>query len=408
MAFREKVSTFCETLKDLPGQRVRWNQYILPRQIDLLLTSEDFYKNLKKTIWKDFDAICDQDRIRSAFSEAKKRVVDKLEDLEGLAVADQLKVFDNSLRLAWIDHIESKYPVLRSVSSLQFDQLITDLQNAVEAKAAASVEILLQKAREKTYEPVAYNRLNNRVTYRDLQHQATKQRMIWPLRRLLTRFSDELFHLMPCWMASPESVSAIFPMEPLFDLVVFDEASQCFAEKGLPAIYRGRQVVIAGDDQQLQPNDLYRVRWEEEEPDEMAMEVDSLLSLAKKYLMEADLRGHYRSQSPDLIDFSNRHFYKGRLQLLPHFDKVNDSEPGIAFCKVEGLWENQRNLPEAEGVISILKCLLQKSSEKSMGVLTFNVAQQQLILDLLEATAVECQRTYLSRTLKTFRAMSAI
>lgn len=100
MAFREKVSTLCETLKDLPGQRTRWNQYILPRQIDLLLTSEDFYKNLKKTIWKDFDAICDQDRIRSAFSEAKKRVVDKLEDLEGLAVADQLKVFDNSLRLA--------------------------------------------------------------------------------------------------------------------------------------------------------------------------------------------------------------------------------------------------------------------------------------------------------------------
>lgn len=389
LAFGEKVRAICETLKDLPGQRVRWNQYILPRQIDLLLASEGFYKNLKKTIRKDFDAICDQDRIRSAFSEVEKRVVDKLEGLEGLAVADRLKVFDNSLRLAWIDHIENKYPVLRSVSSLQFDQLITDLQNAVAAKAALSVEILLQKAREKTYEPVAYNRLNNRVTYRDLQHQVTKQRMIWPLRRLLTHFSDELFHLMPCWMASPESVSAIFPMEQLFDLVVFDEASQCFAEKGLPAIYRGRQVVIAGDDQQLQPNDLYRVRWEEEEPDEMAMEVDSLLSLAKKYLMEADLRGHYRSQSPDLIDFSNRHFYKGRLQLLPHFDRVNDGEPGIAFCKVAGLWENQQNLPEAEEVVSILKRLLQKNPEKSMGVLTFNVAQQQLILDLLEEAAVE-------------------
>lgn len=387
--FREKVKAIRETLRELPKQRSNWNKYILPRQIDLLLASEDFYRNLKKTIRKDFDAICDQDRIRSTFSEVKKSVVDKLEDLEGGAMADRIRVFDNSLRLAWIDHIESKYPILRSVSSLQFDQLTTDLQDAVEAKAEASVEILLQKAREKTYEPVEYNRLNNMVTYRDLQHQVTKKRMIWPLRRLLTHFSDELFHLIPCWMASPESVSAIFPMENLFDLVVFDEASQCFAEKGLPAIYRGKQVVVAGDDQQLQPNDLYRVRWEEDEPEEMAMEVDSLLSLVKKHLMEVDLRGHYRSQSLDLIDFSNRHFYKGRLQLLPHFDRVNDSEPGIEFRKVEGLWENQQNLPEAKEVVSILKRSLQKNPELSMGVVTFNVVQQQLILDLLEETNVE-------------------
>ena len=54
----------------------------------------------------------------------------------------------------------------------------------------------------------------------------------------------------------------------------------------------------------------------------MALEIDSLLSLAKKYLMAADL-SHYRSQSPDLIDFSNRHFYKGRLQLLLHFGWIN-------------------------------------------------------------------------------------
>jgi len=384
--FREKVKSIREALKALPRQRANWNQYILPRQIDLLLASDEFYRSLKKSIKKDFDALCDQDRILSTFSEVKRSVVEKLNDLEGINIQQRLAAFDNSLRLAWIDHLESKYPILRSVSTLQFDQLINDLQDAVEAKAESSVEILLQKAREKTYEPVEYNRLNNMVTYRDLQHQVTKKRMIWPLRRLLTHFSDELFHLMPCWMASPESVSAIFPMETLFDLVIFDEASQCFAEKGLPSIYRGRQVVVAGDDQQLQPNDLYRVRWEEDEPEELALEVDSLLSLTKKYLMEVDLRGHYRSQSLDLIDFSNRHFYKGKLQLLPHFDRVNDPEPGIEFKKVEGTWDKQQNLIEAKEVVSLLKRMLQKDAEKEIGVVTFNAMQQQLIQDLLEET----------------------
>ena len=64
-------------------------------------------------------------------------------------------------------------------------------------------------------------------------------------------------------------------MDNFFDLVIFDEASQCFAEKGIPAISRGRQIVIAGDNQQLKPNDLYRVRWEDNS-EALALEVDSL------------------------------------------------------------------------------------------------------------------------------------
>ena len=383
-AFREKVKLVREVLKDLPGQRANWNRYILPRQIDLLLASDDFYKALKKTLRRDFDAICEMDKLMAGFSESEKGCVEKLKELEGHSKAEMIKVLDNSLRLSWIDHIESKYPVLRSVSTLQFDQLVDDLQQAVEEKAESSNDILLQKAREKTYEPVEYNRLNNMVTYRDLHHQVTKKRRIWPIRRLLTHFSDELFDLIPCWMASPESVSAIFPMENLFDLVVFDEASQCFAEKGLPAIYRGKQVVVAGDDQQLQPNDLYRVRWEEEDTDEMALEVDSLLSLTKQYLMEVDLRGHYRSQSLDLIDFSNQHFYKGKLQLLPHFETINRNEPGIDFIKVEGIWDKQANQEEAEEVLKLLRQLGKKAPEKSLGVVTFNAGQQQLISDLVE------------------------
>jgi hypothetical protein len=385
---KKRIKALMSALKQLPEDRRRWNTYVAPSQVDGILRDADFAVRLKESLTKDFDAICELDQIEADFSEHQLSVIKKLKELGALSPDQYSQIFNNSLRLAWIDHIESKYPILRTVSTLKFEQNLTDLQHAELEKLEASTQILLQRAREKTYEPAEYNRLNNMVTYRDLDHQVTKRRKIWPLRKLLSNFHDELFNLVPCWMASPESVSAIFPMATFFDLVIFDEASQCFAEKGLPAIYRGKQLVIAGDSQQLKPNDLYRVKWENEE-EELALEVESLLELSSNFLMQIHLQGHYRSQSLPLIDFSNQHFYKGKLQMLPHFEYINDPKPPIDFIQLNGLWENKCNEPEAERVIEILKSFEKEGNQKSVGVVTFNASQQSLIQDKIEASGID-------------------
>src|SRR5262249_49642063 len=64
---------------------------------------------------------------------------------------------------------------------------------------------------------------------------------------------DPLFDLRPVWMASPETVAQLFMRLALFDVVVFDEASQCRLEEALPVLTRGQRVVIAGDPKQLPP-----------------------------------------------------------------------------------------------------------------------------------------------------------
>src|SRR5205085_965739 len=195
----------------------------------------------------------------------EKDVIARLYDhAGGWQVEEQETLLQNSLRLCWIEHIESKFPILRSVSSMKMEEQRQQLQNLVEEKQKLSQDILLVKARERVYDNLEYNRLNNRVTYRDLHHQVTKKKKIWPLRKVITDFQEEVFRIMPCWMASPESVSAIFPMQEMFDVVIFDEASQCFSERGIPSMYRGKQLVIAGDDMQLKPSELYQVRWEED------------------------------------------------------------------------------------------------------------------------------------------------
>lgn len=381
--FRTKVKDLRLALEKLPQKRKRWNKYIQPPQIDRLLSDPDYLKALKRSIKRDFDTLCELDKLKSGLNERQLAVVEKLTALDLEEKGQILKVFDNSLRLAWVDHIERKYPILRSVSTLKFDKMISELQQAVNEKAEASNQILLQRAKERTYEGVEFNRLNNMVTYRDLYHQVTKKRRIWPIRRVINNFYQELFNLVPCWLTSPEAVSAIFPMESVFDLVIFDEASQCFAEKGIPAIYRGKQVVIAGDDQQLKPNDLYRIRWEDESEDK-DLEVESLLALCRNYLMQVHLRGHYRSQSQELIQFSNLHFYDGRLKMLPHFEVANSNEPAIEYVKVDGIWDQQKNDVEAQEVLERLKSLRRKKEPPSVGVVTFNTSQQALILDLLE------------------------
>ncbi len=97
-------------------------------------------------------------------------------------------------------------------------------QQAVTNKRKAVREVVVQRARQQTVAHLQYNRLQNRITYRDLYHQVTKKKRKWPLRRLMASFADELFQLVPCWMASPETVSAVFPLKELFDLVIFAEA----------------------------------------------------------------------------------------------------------------------------------------------------------------------------------------
>ena len=387
--FNELVVNLLALISEVPAKKQEWLQYFRDARIENLLHDSTLAEKMIETLNQDFDALCDFDNLKESLQNFEKRVIDNVLEVNELQTEDDaVALFQNSLRLAWIEYIELKFPILRSVSSLKHDRMLTELAEAVAEKLQLSKEIVLLRARELVYSNVEFNRLHNLVTYRDLAHQVTKKRRIWPLRKLINHFNEEIFRLIPCWMASPESVSAIFPMDHQFDLVVFDEASQCFAERGIPAMYRGKQVVITGDDKQLSPFDLYKVRWEEDrEVDEPELEIDSLLQLADKHLMQVQLNGHYRSQSLELIDFSNTYFYKGKLRVLPDRTIVNRKEPAIFYERVDGLWENQQNEVEAIRCVDRVYKICADMPDKSVGVVTFNASQQELILDLLEEKA---------------------
>ncbi len=151
--------------------------------------------------------------------------------------------------------------------------------------------------------------------------EAEKKSRHLPLRQLLGEAQDVLLALRPCWMASPLSVSQLIPAEPpLFDVVIFDEASQVLPEDAATALLRGRQAVVAGDRHQLPLTTFFATGDGEADEDE-SVEVagfESVLDIMSAFLEPAwSLDWHYRSRDESLIAFSNRHIYSERLVTFP-------------------------------------------------------------------------------------------
>ncbi|SFC74963.1 AAA domain-containing protein [Flexibacter flexilis DSM 6793] len=393
-------SQWCKALTELIQKTAfwqnkisQWHTYLAFIQIEILLQCpENEFSTWKAYYQQHFDNLVAFDKLCTELSTTEKQVIHDLEAyLHKNATSyphflHTWSVLDNAWRLAWLADLEKQFPELKFPSELAFVNTVEQLQTSVARKQTLSAHLLELRAKERTYRLLQYNRLGNMVSYRELYHQTTKKRRIWPLRRLLATYANEIFELCPCWLASPETVSAIFPQEQCFDLVIFDEASQCFAEKGLPAMFRGKQVVVAGDEKQLSPHHLYQLRWDGDPTDEPLAELDSLLDLALQFLPQYQLTGHYRSRTPDLIDFSNLYFYRSSLQILPHRDVLNHYEPAIKYLKINGLWENNHNTTEAEHILQLLQSISQNPAlkNKSVGIVTFNAQQQNLILDCWE------------------------
>ncbi|HPI11123.1 MAG TPA: AAA domain-containing protein [Catalimonadaceae bacterium] len=280
-----------------------------------------------------------------------------------------------------------KFPVLQYSEAL-FEKDIHLLQKLIEDRQPVSAELVRIRLEEHSNKDLTRNRLQNRVSYRGLYHQVTKKRMRLPMRTLWESFGEEILKLIPCWLATPESVSATWPMDMRFDIVVFDEASQCFAEKGIPSAFRGKQLVVIGDDKQLPPNQLFSTRWEEEtDVDDYYSEHDSFLDLAKQFLPQKMLRGHYRSHYPELIGFSNQHFYQGKLEMIPFPETIGQRPSQLMFTKIDGVWENQQNIQEAKAVAREVVDFFRTNPSESLGIITFNARQQVLIEELADQEA---------------------
>jgi SpoU rRNA methylase family enzyme len=238
------------------------------------------------------------------------------------------------------------------------------------------------------------------------------------VRSLLKKFWTVITRMTPCVLASPDStVRFIAPELENFDLVIFDEASQIRVAHSLGAIGRANAAVIAGDTKQMPPTSVAKISNDSagtdeavEEQDEMFAftgDAESILSqCSNARVPEIMLNWHYRSEDESLIAFSNAKYYDRKLLSFPSPDASRENK-GLSFQFVEdgvfvrpgmsGESPKGTNLAEAKAILAEIarRAADDVLSDDSVGIVTFNIQQR----DLIESMLIESKDPNIQRAL---------
>ena len=227
------------------------------------------------------------------------------------------------------------------------------------------------------------------------------------VRQLIADHGAVIGEVTPCVLVSPDSLARFVPPGAMeFDLVVFDEASQIRVPDAIGALGRARACVVAGDSKQLPPTAFAQISVDEEETpadDEFVVVPDeeSLLGeCVQAGLPRHWLSWHYRSTDEALIAFSNDKYYEGRLSSFPAFP-ASQFDSGISFTRVDGHFIRSvaKGEPREKGLLrtnpveatAVVDEVLRRwrQRERSIGVVTFNVQQRNLVQRMLWESGVE-------------------
>ncbi len=221
-----------------------------------------------------------------------------------------------------------------------------------------------------------------------LLREGEKKRKQKSIRKLLEETGDLVQVIKPCFLMSPLSVSTFLSENSItFDTVVFDEASQIFPQDAIGAIYRAKQLIVVGDSRQMPPSNFFNSSVEIDDDDEETGDVtdfESILDLCSTSLPQLRLKWHYRSRYEQLITFSNKNFYDNTLVTFPS-STIDHEGIGVDYYHVDGLFDRKShtNRKEAEFIVDLIYKNIDKHPKRSLGVVAFSVAQQDLIERLL-------------------------
>ena len=308
---------------------------------------------------------------------------------------------------AWLDWVYQQEPVLAGFTASEQEDLIARFKELdMQLPLAAQVEV-----RRKVLQ--RYPNVNSTSARAGelgiLRGELSKRRRQWPIRRLFRTIPRLIQTLKPCFLVSPLAVSQYLPLSELasetltFDVVIFDEASQVFPEDAVPAVLRGKQLVLAGDQKQLPPSSFWRrsladdgIDYDDDDDDDQANQLvgrESILDVAVgqvgRLFNEAHLNVHYRSRDESLIRFSNLHFYTPPGLLTFPSPGLRDSWYGVHDVYVpDGRYDagaTRTNRKEAEEVVELVfHHLRTRPAGETLGVVALSRPQADLIDRLIE------------------------
>lgn len=320
-----------------------------------------------------------------AFSLGIPNIIDDLMN-DMIEPQNLTEVFQTAYACYIAPKLQDKSDILRNFSGLSHEQKIQKFRETDKRLQDISKEYIIQKLSGNIPH---YDSVNVSQGYGILKRELQKKQRHKPIRQLVKEMGNDFTTLAPCILMSPISVAQFLDaQEAMFDIVIFDEASQITVWDAIGAIARAKKTIIVGDPKQMPPTNFFgRTDDGEEIDDSQSQDMESVLdeALASGVKLHR-LTGHYRSKHESLITFSNHRYYNGELVTYP----ANDTRDSVVvFKKCNGIYkrgQGQVNTGEAKAVVAeVIRRLTDTELQKlSIGIVTMNTYQQKLIEDLLD------------------------
>ncbi len=302
-------------------------------------------------------------------------------------------VFEVAYCSWWSSAVIGEDEILRTFSSPEHDAAIVQFRNLDTQFSELTARYIAAKLAGSIPDP---DDIQRGSSWGILRHELQKKMRHKPVRQMMEEIPNVITNLAPCLMMSPLSIAQFLSAgQALFDVVIFDEASQITVWDAVGSLARGKQVIVAGDPKQMPPTNFF-ARSDDDPDGEVDDEGDleSILDeLIGASIPQRVLNLHYRSRRESLIAFSNSRYYDSALVTFPapvHPDK------GVSLVQPEGFYARgkaRHNQGEAKAIVAEIVSRLTLVDPdvrmQSLGVVTFNAEQQSLIEDLLDKARSE-------------------
>ncbi len=298
-----------------------------------------------------------------------------------LSARELAPAYKKGLYYALINNIIMQDDVLSSFSGATFNEAIAQFKKLDDAMLEQTKKEIYYRLASNV--PTAFGAAEIGMELNLLRKAIGSNARGMSIRNLFDRIPHILPLLCPCMLMSPNSVAQYLAQDNnLFDVVIFDEASQLPTCKAVGALSRAKDAVIVGDPKQMPPTSFFSGGGPE--VDDLALDdLDSILDDALALgIPSQHLQWHYRSTHESLIAFSNNQFYENKMFTFP---SANDRERHVTAVHVDGVYSKSTNPKEAEAIVEEIVRRFNDPvlKKQSIGVVTFNMKQQTLIENLL-------------------------
>ena len=369
---------------ELTYQSQKLHQATIESALNKVLALRDRVDDLR--IWVDYEDVKDRFSL-AGLAPFLTRLAEK-----PFPAAQLVAIFRKGVYQEWINNLYTEDDCLGQFRRENHEQTIADFRKIDQELIRLSANRVIEAANGRKPQDILIQADDSEIGV--LLKESAKKRRLMPIRSLLQRIPNLLPRLKPCLLMSPISVSQFLTPELMkFDLILYDEASQIVPEDAVGSIYRGKTIVVAGDNKQLPPTSFFQksliedLDWDEMTEGDVEV-FDSILDECLGIgLPVKTLRWHYRSRHETLIAFSNDRFYDGALITFPAAMAEHEAL-GVKMVHVkDAVYDRggrRDNPKEAEAVANLVFEHLRKYPEKTLGVVTFSIAQMETVDEAIE------------------------